>query len=293
MCAAVFLVWRFDSPIRSLTQTLPASIQTTIQDFATTTTFERLQSIENKIFTPPPFKNVATNSGARSKQQSTLSVAGVISWTNNQRRLNGSPAALKQNALLNNAAKVKLNDLFAKQYFEHISPSGVGPSDLARQAGYAYISIGENLALGDFESDQALVQDWMNSPGHRANILNKDFTEIGVAVGQGQYQGKQVWIAVQEFGRPVSSCPVVDQNLKAQIAELQGEVDSLQPQLAPLKAQIDSAKTQTQADYDAYNKLVDQYNNLVKVYNNEVDSLKLSTNQYNAQVAAYNSCAGN
>src|SRR6185369_15716694 len=116
--------------------------------------------------------------------------------------------ALKENALLDKAAKKKLDDMFAQQYFEHINPQGKGPSDLAKSVGYDYIAIGENLALGNFKNDAELVQAWMDSPGHRANILNKQYTEIGVAVGQGTYEGKKTWLAVQEFGRPTSSCPV-------------------------------------------------------------------------------------
>src|SRR5262249_8345343 len=115
----------------------------------------------------------------------TLTQAGVIKWTNIQRQENGALPALTVNAKLNESAQLKLKDMFAKQYFEHVSPSGVGPDGLANEVGYAYASIGENLALGNFADDRALVQAWMDSPGHRANILGKSYREIGVAVGKG------------------------------------------------------------------------------------------------------------
>src|SRR3989344_3216924 len=59
--------------------------------------------------------------------------------------------------------------------------------------------LGENLILGNFLSEKEAVQHWMDSPGHRANILNNRFTEIGVAFIKGQYQGDTVWIGVQEI----------------------------------------------------------------------------------------------
>jgi len=118
---------------------------------------------------------------------------------------------------------LQLDDIFEKQYFAHISPEGLGPSDLAEKSGYEYIMIAENLALGNFKDDNTLVNAWMDSPGHRANILNNRYTEIGVAVGKGFFSesnennkeeiATEVWIAVQEFGLPLSSCPKPEESL--------------------------------------------------------------------------------
>jgi len=107
-----------------------------------------------------------------------LTVKGVIDNTNKQRALNGDLPVLKENFKLNFSAEKKLQDMFVKQYFEHNSPEGIGVGDLGLQAGYEYIIIGENLALGNFKDDASLVDAWMASPGHRANILNKKYTEI-------------------------------------------------------------------------------------------------------------------
>ena len=96
--------------------------------------------------------------------------------------------------------------MFEKEYFEHKSPSGIGASDIAHDVGYEFILVGENIALGNFDGDEALVQAWMDSPGHRANILNKRYTEIGIAAEKGLYQGKMMWLAVQIFARPMSLC---------------------------------------------------------------------------------------
>ena len=68
---------------------------------------------------------------------------------------------------------------------------------------------------------------WMNSPGHRANILNPHFQEIGVAVGKGMYEGHETWIAVQSFGMPLSACPASDANLKIKIDANNGMIFNL------------------------------------------------------------------
>lgn len=257
------------------------NIKTEVQNSAI---FNKLEKSAGQIIAPPPLIS------SRESASAQLTISGVISQTNEQRKQNGSLSALKENTRLNSAATAKLKDMFAKQYFEHTSPDGRGPADLAKTAGYEYIAVGENLALGNFDNDRVLVQDWMDSPGHRANILNKGYAEIGVAVGQGEYQGRTVWLAVQEFGRPASSCPKVDPNLKIEMTNIQAEVSSMEPQLTDLKKYLDSVQPQTSSEADAYNKKVVDYNNLVKIYNNKVDSLKLATEQYNGQVRVYNAC---
>ncbi|MFA5991336.1 MAG: CAP domain-containing protein [Candidatus Doudnabacteria bacterium] len=263
-----------------LNKNLP-NIKTEVQNSAL---FNKLEKSAGQVMTPPPLIS------SRESANAQLSVSGVISKTNAQRQQNGSLPALKENSKLDEAATAKLKDMFAKQYFEHTSPEGKGPADLARSAGYEYIAVGENLALGNFDNDRVLVQDWMDSPGHRANILNTSYEEIGVAVGRGEYQGKMVWLAVQEFGRPASSCPKVDGSLKIEMANIQTEVSNLEPQLTELKKYLDSVQPQTPAEAEIYNKKVADYNSLVKIYNNKVDSLKLATERYNGQVRVYNAC---
>lgn len=244
----------------------------------------QLELSSGKVSAPAPLVS------SRESRDAQLSRAGVISWTNSQRRQNGELPALKENLKLNAAAEAKLEDMFKQQYFEHQSPQGTGPADLAKAAGYEYIAVGENLALGNFDNDRVLVQDWMDSPGHRANILNSKYEEIGVAVGQGKYQGKTVWLAVQEFGRPAASCPQVNISLKSEMTSLQAELGRTEPQLTELKKSLDSSQPQTKAEADVYNAKVADYNNLVKIYNNKVDNLKLITAQYNQEVKAYNAC---
>ena len=130
----------------------------------------------------------------------------IISETNLQRQENGDLPALKENTDLDETASAKAADIFKNQYFEHVSPSGVDPGKLVESYGYDYIVEGENLILGNFSSEKEVVADWMASPGHRANILNNRYTEIGVAIVKGTYKGEESWVGVQEFGLPLSTC---------------------------------------------------------------------------------------
>jgi uncharacterized protein YkwD len=123
----------------------------------------------------------------------------IVFQTNVQRVKNGL-ASLSRNKILDEMAEAKAKDMFEKQYFEHVSPSGFGLEDLAKAYKYNYLEVGENLLEGNFYDEQQVVDRWMNSPAHRENILNKNFTEIGVAAVKGKYQGKTVWMLVQEFG---------------------------------------------------------------------------------------------
>ena len=143
---------------------------------------------------------------------------GILQWTNTQRASVASLPALAGNTKLDTVAKERLDDLFEKQYFEHVSPDGTSAKDDAKTAGYSFILIGENLALGDFGTDERVVGAWME-PGHRANILNTKYTELGVAAKSGTYQGRETWMAVQIFRHPLSSCQGPSEDLKSQIAD--------------------------------------------------------------------------
>ena len=198
-----------------------------------------------------------------------LSSKDIIDITNKQRTLNGNLPILKENSKLDFSAEKKLQDMFVKGYFEHTSPDGVGVGDLADQIDYEYIVIGENLALGNFKNDQALVDAWMASPGHRANILNKRYIDIGVSVGKGIYNGKSVWMAVQHFGLPKSACPSIDQVLKGVIDLDQKDIKAMEIDMASRRAIIDSeiAKKEgvmTNSQIDNYNTLVKEYNKFTK-----------------------------
>lgn len=225
--------------------------------------------------------------GSSSKAQ--LTMQGVIEETNKQRdQYQQSP--LHTNSKLNLAAKAKLDDMFRQQYFEHESPDGKKPADIIKAAGYDYLIVGENLALGNYENDQLLVEAWMNSPGHRANILDGKFREIGVAVGKGMYQGKEIWLAVQEFGSPLSSCPNISMNLKEEIDQNKIDISFGEQELSKMKAEMESSKSKNSPEYQSK---VEKYNSKVNSVNKLIDETKLLVNQYNQQVNDFNSCLEN
>ncbi len=129
---------------------------------------------------------------------SAITESNIISLTNASRASFGL-TALTQNSKLTEAAQAKANDMLAKGYFSHNTPDGKTPWDFVVSANYNYLTAGENLAVNFSEAEE--VEDaWMNSPGHKANILNKSFEEIGVGISQGLYQGKNAVFVVQMFG---------------------------------------------------------------------------------------------
>ncbi len=221
----------------------------------------------------------------RAPAQSYLTHDGVIEWTNTHREAEGLPP-LVTNDLLAQAAAEKLNDMFAQQYFEHESPDGTTIGDLISATGYAYIAVGENLAKGNFADDEDLVQAWMDSPGHRENIMDTRYTQIGIAVAQGEFDGQTVWLAVQEFGLPATACPNVDARLKASIDEDKARYDELEAELTQREQELDGYKN----DRDTYNAKVREYNEMVGELNTLVERVKATIARYNAQVDEVNAC---
>lgn len=110
----------------------------------------------------------------------------VAALVNKERAANGL-AALKLNAELSRVARAKSQDMRDRKYFSHTSPTYGSPFDMMRAFGITYRTAGENIAMG-YATPQAVVTAWMNSPGHRANILNASYTQIGVGyVASGHY----------------------------------------------------------------------------------------------------------
>ena len=235
------------------------------------------------VIAPPPLRLPVE----APRPGSLLTSAGVITWTNLQREQNGLPPFL-EHRLLDQAAQAKLDDMFARQYFAHESPTGAGPGEVIQSVGFEYLTVGENLALGDFDNDEKLVNGWMNSPGHRANILHQTFIHIGVAVGKGMYEGRETWLSVQEFGVPKSVCTEPDSVLRQNIDGFDADLSARQKILDQRHAEIQTMDPRP--DLDAYNAKVDEFNALVAEYNVLVAEQKTTVNRYNEQVNAFNAC---
>ncbi len=94
---------------------------------------------------------------------------------------------LQMDESVRNVARMKSGDMQAKNYFSHTSPTYGSPFDMMKQFGISYRTAGENIAMGQ-RTPEEVVKAWMNSPGHKANILKADFTHIGVGyVATGSY----------------------------------------------------------------------------------------------------------
>ena len=132
----------------------------------------------------------------------SVTVEDLLLHTNQKRAEAGLPP-LQLNAELSNAAAGKAQDMIVKNYWAHTSPDGVTPWAFIKGAGYEYIYAGENLARG-FTTAQDVVNAWMASPGHRENILSKNYNDIGFAITTGSLSGDETVLVVQEFGSRVA-----------------------------------------------------------------------------------------
>lgn len=134
------------------------------------------------------------------------SITGLLDSTNNRRTAAGV-GRLTLNSKLNSAAQAKANDMVKDKYWAHVAPDGTQPWAFFDSAGYQYLSAGENLAYG-FLTSNSTVTGWMNSPSHKANMLNGTFTDVGFGIANtdhyiydGVDHGPQT-IVVAHYGKP-------------------------------------------------------------------------------------------
>jgi uncharacterized protein YkwD len=132
-----------------------------------------------------------------------ISAQTLLAETNGERSNKHLPA-LQINKQLAEAAQAKANDMAAKGYWSHVTPSGEQPWAFITNAGYQYEAAGENLAYGFGSSDQVMTA-WMHSPEHRANIMNAVYQDVGFATANiADYQGTgPQTIVVAEYGEPI------------------------------------------------------------------------------------------
>lgn len=125
--------------------------------------------------------------------------AEMLAEVNELRRKAGAPP-LELNPKLEQAAQGHAQDMLARGYFAHKSPSDTTVRERSRKAGYNWRAIGENIAEGQTSVDE-VVTTWMGSPGHRKNILNPNYRELGIGLVTGRTRdGEYRVIWVQNFG---------------------------------------------------------------------------------------------
>ena len=128
----------------------------------------------------------------------------------NAKRAEAGLDALTLNGTLSQAAAAKAADMLANNYWAHNSPLGKTPWDFIISAGYRYTLAGENLAK-NFQTSSGVVDAWMNSPTHKANIFKAGYREVGFAVVNGVLAGEETTLVVQMFGAtnaaPIAQIP--------------------------------------------------------------------------------------
>lgn len=154
----------------------------------------------------------------------------------NDKRLEAGLSPLSENPLLVEAARQKGLDMLEKDYWAHVSPDGVEPWYFFQSAGYEYRYAGENLAR-DFSSPVGAVEAWMASPTHRDNLLSDKYSEIGVAVVEGDLNGVETTLVVQLFGTQAGAASVpaaqTAQNVATQSAPTKPVVEKVETEIFP------------------------------------------------------------
>ncbi len=131
--------------------------------------------------------------------------SSLLQATNSQRQTHARPA-LSLDSKLSAAAQAKANDMAKRNYWSHNTPDGNEPWVFLQQSGYSYQKAGENMAYG-FATSKDTVTGWMNSPGHRANLLDETYQEVGFGFANvANYQDNgPATVVVAEYGTPLAA----------------------------------------------------------------------------------------
>jgi len=168
------------------------------------------------------------NSSSTLAYATEMSASGLLSATNSQRSSNGK-STLTINAQLASAAQTKANHMVTNNYWSHTTPDGQEPWVFIQNAGYSYSKAGENLAYGFATSADAVI-GWMNSPTHKANMLDNSFTDVGFGfANSSNFNGDgQQTVVVAMYGRPQAL------GASSPVASTQTPASSLTPNPTPV-----------------------------------------------------------
>lgn len=179
----------------------------------------------------------------------------IIELTNNV-RIEQKVKPLIQSSVLSRAAEAKVTDMVAANYFAHVSPGGKGLSDWLKVAGYNYAVAGENLAMGFVSADE-VINAWKESPTHFANLVDKDYSQIGVAMANGKLEGEETTVTAQYFAEPqamqktVPPISVLSQNSKPTLAKTEVKLSVVErpiPDKKLVRAEVKLDQSTTKAD---------------------------------------------
>jgi uncharacterized protein YkwD len=225
-------------------------------------TFALLFSISNYFVFPLLGLNVSRVAA------SSISTEELVADAN-QDRAQAGLSKLTLNTKLTAAANAKAQDMFAKQYWSHFGPSGETPWQFIKGAGYEYFYAGENLAR-NFTKGSDVHAAWMNSPTHRANIMNSNFKDIGLAIVEGKLEGEQTILVVQMFGA------IDDIKPKTPLAQVQKTVTP-SPKIVEQKA-VEKQLTAPKIDEPTDGSFINQNKVTIKGTSKDGKSLKVYSN---------------
>ena len=162
----------------------------------------QIKNAKSRTPTPPATPTAAPTTSPAPGGGGTGTNSGyagqVLALTNTERAKVGCPA-LTANPTLTKVAQAHSVDMAANNYFDHNSQDGRSPFDRMKQAGYSFSAAAENIAMGQ-QTPSDVMTAWMNSAGHKANILNCTYTQIGVGYATNK-SGAPYW--TQDFGKPL------------------------------------------------------------------------------------------
>lgn len=209
-----------------------------------------------------------------SAKADALGAATLIALTNTQRSAAGL-APLNFDGRLASSAFAKAQDMLAKGYWSHTSPDGRSTWYFVGQAGYGYVTVGENLAKG-FSSDTAVITGWMASSTHRANILNPAFKDIGIGIVNGVFDGEQTTIVVAHYGATTAAAapkpapaPATPAAVSRSAAARTSTVLPAQAEIPPSPKEIQPA-TETQKPKDPLAVLIESLVKIIEPKENEL-----------------------
>lgn len=209
--------------------------------------------------------------------------ASVLIDLANESRLAYNEVPLVRNERLETAARMKGEDMAAKGYFAHNSPEGVTPWHWFKEAGYSFVYAGENLAI-NFTESRDIQKAWLESPLHRANLLDVHFREIGIATIDGVYENNKTIYVVQMFGTPALSdgAEVESSSLVRTATTTSGTLSKLASSTeAAVKGDVASSSQPLQEVYSSQDLVVAQHTD------KEEGALYTNTTPYTKYAAWY------
>lgn len=184
--------------VNSLAKTnLPADVKNYLQTIKELKSNISLTFFGGTTVIPTPLEQLVSREGGLITDSRSILEDEVIALVNKERTSRGLQPLVK-NDVLSKLARLKSQDMIDKNYFDHESPTYGSPFDMMDVFGVNFCYAGENIACGQTNAD-LVVEAWMNSPGHMANILKKEYQEIGVGLAWDE-EGYPYW--TQMFIRP-------------------------------------------------------------------------------------------